>query len=148
MKRSSFIAAGLLALASLAPLPLGAVWMALAPRWGAFRARRGLLTALTWCATRVLLGALVLGVLALLYVVVGAWCGRFTDRPEAHGIGLPLGILLVIQLIPPGIMAEHRAVAQRATYPRRNIIAAAVIVVIWLVALAAVGSIFYRLLLQ
>lgn len=35
-----------------------------------------------------------LGVLALLYVVVGAWCGRFTERPEAQTIGLPLGLIV------------------------------------------------------
>ncbi len=34
------------------------------------------------------------GVLALLYVIVGAWSGRFTDRPEAHGIGLPMGLIV------------------------------------------------------
>lgn len=35
-----------------------------------------------------------LGVLALLYLAVGAWCGRFADRPEATTIALPLGLIV------------------------------------------------------
>jgi rod shape-determining protein MreD len=35
-----------------------------------------------------------LGVLALLYLAVGYWCGRFVDRPEAESLGLP--VLLVV----------------------------------------------------
>ncbi len=35
-----------------------------------------------------------LGVMALLYLAVGAWCGRFADRPEASTIGLPLGLIV------------------------------------------------------
>jgi len=35
-----------------------------------------------------------LGVLALLYLAVGVWCGRFTDRPEASTIALPLGLIV------------------------------------------------------
>jgi rod shape-determining protein MreD len=31
-----------------------------------------------------------LGVLALLYLAAGYWCGRFTDRPEAESFGLPV----------------------------------------------------------
>ncbi len=34
-----------------------------------------------------------LGVMALLYLAVGAWCGRFVDRPEASTIVLPLGLI-------------------------------------------------------
>lgn len=53
----------LLALASLLPVPLGAVWMALAPALPPFRARRGALAAITWVATRVLFAVLVWGLL-------------------------------------------------------------------------------------
>ena len=35
-----------------------------------------------------------LGVLALLYLAVGVWCGCFTDRPEASTIALPLGLIV------------------------------------------------------
>lgn len=35
-----------------------------------------------------------LGVLALLYLAAGYWCGRFVDRPEAESLGLP--VLLVV----------------------------------------------------
>ncbi len=31
-----------------------------------------------------------LGVLALLYLAAGYWCGRFADRPEAESFGLPV----------------------------------------------------------
>jgi rod shape-determining protein MreD len=36
-----------------------------------------------------------LGVLALLYLAVGAFCGRYTDRPEAAGLVLPLSLMVV-----------------------------------------------------
>ena len=36
-----------------------------------------------------------LGVLALLYLAVGAFCGRYTERPEAAGVVLPLGLMVV-----------------------------------------------------
>jgi rod shape-determining protein MreD len=32
-----------------------------------------------------------LGVLALLYLLVGAWCGRYAERPEARTLWVPLG---------------------------------------------------------
>lgn len=35
-----------------------------------------------------------LGVLALLFLAAGYWCGRFVDRPEAESLGLP--VVLVI----------------------------------------------------
>ena len=46
---------------------------------------------------------------------------------------LPLAMMLVIRLIPPAVMAEHRAAAEAAP-PSRT--AAVVIVTIWLAALA------------
>lgn len=33
-----------------------------------------------------------LGVLALLYLAAGYWCGRFVDRPEAQSLGLPVAL--------------------------------------------------------
>jgi NADH:ubiquinone oxidoreductase subunit K len=41
-----------------------------------------------------LFGIGTLGVLALLYLAVGFWCGRFADRPEASTIGLPLVLIV------------------------------------------------------
>lgn len=35
-----------------------------------------------------------LGVLALLQLAVGAWCGRFADRPEASTLALPLALIV------------------------------------------------------
>jgi rod shape-determining protein MreD len=35
-----------------------------------------------------------LGVLALLYLAAGYWCGRFVDRPEAESLGLPMVLVL------------------------------------------------------
>lgn len=35
-----------------------------------------------------------LGVLALLYLAAGYWCGRFVDRPEAQSLGLPVALVL------------------------------------------------------
>jgi len=45
---------------------------------------------------------------------------------------VPLGILLVIKLIPPGLMAEFRAEADRRETKPRSIAAAAVIIAIWI----------------
>ncbi len=35
-----------------------------------------------------------LGVLALLYLAVGAWCGRYTERPEAASLRVPLALVV------------------------------------------------------
>ncbi|MBM3634110.1 MAG: rod shape-determining protein MreD [Actinobacteria bacterium] len=35
-----------------------------------------------------------LGVLALLYLAAGYWCGRFVDRPEAESLGLPVALVM------------------------------------------------------
>ena len=45
---------------------------------------------------------------------------------------VPLGILLVIKLIPAGLMAEFRAEADRRETKPRSIAAAAVIIAIWI----------------
>jgi uncharacterized membrane protein YkvA (DUF1232 family) len=47
---------------------------------------------------------------------------------------VPLGILLVIRLIPPDLMAEFRAEADRRDAKPRSIAAAVVIVAIWILA--------------
>jgi uncharacterized membrane protein YkvA (DUF1232 family) len=49
---------------------------------------------------------------------------------------LPLGILLAIKLIPPEIMAEHRAAAVAAEGRPASRAAAAVIIAIWIAAAA------------
>lgn len=52
-------------------------------------------------------------------------------------IVVPLGIALVIRMIPPEIMAEHRTVATAARDQSVNWKAAAVIVSIWVLAVGA-----------
>src|SRR3982751_6755084 len=44
---------------------------------------------------------------------------------------VPLGLLLVIRLVPSDLMAEFRAEAARREGEPRSIVAAAIIVVIW-----------------
>ncbi len=57
---------------------------------------------------------------------------------------VPLGVLLVIRLMPPEVLAEHRAAARAAAGPRpRSVVAAAVIVALWL----ALAVLAVRLLL-
>jgi uncharacterized membrane protein YkvA (DUF1232 family) len=51
---------------------------------------------------------------------------------------VPLGILLVIRLIPPDVLAEHRAAAEKRQAARPvSYVAAAFMVGIWLVAATA-----------
>jgi uncharacterized membrane protein YkvA (DUF1232 family) len=49
---------------------------------------------------------------------------------------LPLGIMLAIKLIPPEIMAEHRATALAAEGKPTSRVAAAVIITMWIGAAA------------
>ena len=49
---------------------------------------------------------------------------------------LPLGIILAVKLIPPEIMAEHRAAALAAEGKPKSRAAAAVIIAIWVAAAA------------
>jgi uncharacterized membrane protein YkvA (DUF1232 family) len=49
---------------------------------------------------------------------------------------VPLGILLVVRAIPPEIMAEHRAAAQRMSARPVSRAAAAAIVLVWLTGFA------------
>jgi uncharacterized membrane protein YkvA (DUF1232 family) len=52
---------------------------------------------------------------------------------------LPLGILLVVRLIPPQVMAEHRALAEAARDRPISRSGAVAIVLIWLAAIAFAG---------
>ena len=56
---------------------------------------------------------------------------------------LPLAILLAIKMIPPGIMAEHRAAAVRAE-TKSSTGGALAIGTIWLVAIALSGWLVWR----
>jgi uncharacterized membrane protein YkvA (DUF1232 family) len=57
---------------------------------------------------------------------------------------VPLGILVVIRLIPTEIMAEHRAAAAAAHDRPVSRIAAVAIICVWVVALALSGWLAYR----
>jgi Protein of unknown function (DUF1232) len=61
---------------------------------------------------------------------------------------VPLGVLLVIKLIPPGIMAEHRALAAAAQDQPVSRGAAIAVVVIWLACAALAGWLCYHLLVN
>jgi uncharacterized membrane protein YkvA (DUF1232 family) len=60
---------------------------------------------------------------------------------------VPLGILLAVRLIPPNVMAEHRATALAASSHSASKIGAAVIVAIWLVMLGLSAGLAYRYIL-
>ncbi len=57
---------------------------------------------------------------------------------------LPLGIALVVWMIPAELMDEHRAAAERMQDRPVSRKAAAVIVLIWVLAIAGVGWLSYR----
>jgi uncharacterized membrane protein YkvA (DUF1232 family) len=57
---------------------------------------------------------------------------------------LPLGIWLVVRLIPVEIMNEHRAAAVLAEQIPRNMAGAVTIVLIWIVLTAGAGWLAYR----
>jgi uncharacterized membrane protein YkvA (DUF1232 family) len=57
---------------------------------------------------------------------------------------VPLGIIAVIKLIPPEIMAEHRAAAAAASESPTSRTAAIVIILIWLASIALVAWFVYR----
>jgi len=61
-----------------------------------------------------------------------------------EAILLPLGILLVVRMIPADIMAEHRAAAQAIAVRPRSLAGAAVIIAIWAVLSAGAGWLVYR----
>jgi uncharacterized membrane protein YkvA (DUF1232 family) len=57
---------------------------------------------------------------------------------------VPLGILAVVKLIPPDIMAEHRATAAITSERPISRVAAVVIVLLWIGSMALVGWLIYR----
>ena len=61
---------------------------------------------------------------------------------------VPLGLALAIRLIPPDVLAEHRAkAAQLLAGPRPSSwIGATIVLSIWVLALACLGSIAWHLL--
>ena len=59
---------------------------------------------------------------------------------------VPLGILLVIRLIPPEVMADHRSAAAAAQQLPVSRKAAAAIIGIWIASIAAMAWLAYRLL--
>jgi uncharacterized membrane protein YkvA (DUF1232 family) len=58
---------------------------------------------------------------------------------------VPLGIALVIRLIPPEVLDECRQRARTLEYKPVNKTAAAVVVLIWLLLAAAAGALVLRL---
>src|SRR5580765_5603757 len=59
---------------------------------------------------------------------------------------VPLGILLVVALVPPGIMAEHRATAAAAAEKPRSMAGAIVIIAIWAALCVLFAWLAYRAL--
>jgi uncharacterized membrane protein YkvA (DUF1232 family) len=57
---------------------------------------------------------------------------------------VPLGILIVVKLIPPEIMAEHRALAAAAQDQLVSHTAAIVIAIVWTACIVLAGWICYR----
>ena len=57
---------------------------------------------------------------------------------------VPLGILAVVQLIPPEIMAEHRATAATASQRPISRSGAVVIVLIWIASIAIIAWLGYH----
>lgn len=57
---------------------------------------------------------------------------------------VPLGILLVIRLVPPGLMAEHRAAAEKEKGLPKNWVAGAVIIVLWVGGIVLLGWLFLK----
>ena len=57
---------------------------------------------------------------------------------------VPLGILLVASLIPPGIMAEHRARAEAARERPQSTAGAIAVIAIWTVLCAFFAWLAYR----
>ncbi len=56
---------------------------------------------------------------------------------------VPLGIWLAVSLIPQEVMAEYRIRADEAEQRPRNTIAAIAVIAIWIIALAALGSVMF-----
>lgn len=56
---------------------------------------------------------------------------------------VPLGIMLVVRMIPPEIMAEHRALASAAQERPVSRTAAAAVALIWALSIALIGWLGY-----
>lgn len=56
---------------------------------------------------------------------------------------VPLGIALAVRLIPPGILAEHRATAELAVQTPVSRFAAVVMISIWLILVAVASWMIY-----
>jgi hypothetical protein len=56
---------------------------------------------------------------------------------------VPLGILIVVKMIPPEIMAEHRALAAAQARPVSPT-AGIVVAVVWAASIGLVGWLCYR----
>ena len=61
---------------------------------------------------------------------------------------VPLGILIVVKLIPPEIMAEHRALAASAQARPVSRTAALVIAIVWTACIVLAGWLCYRALVS
>src|ERR1700676_879880 len=59
---------------------------------------------------------------------------------------VPLGIALVVRMIPPHVMAEHRALADAAQHRPVSRVAAMVIVAVWILTLALAAWVVIRML--
>lgn len=57
---------------------------------------------------------------------------------------VPLGILAVVRLIPPEVMAEHRAAAALASERPVSRTAAAVVICVWVASIALAAWLGYR----
>lgn len=57
---------------------------------------------------------------------------------------VPLGVLAVVKLIPPQIMAEHRASAARVAEKPVSRTAAAIIILVWGLSIAVVTWLAFR----
>lgn len=57
---------------------------------------------------------------------------------------VPLGILLAVRLVPPDVMAEHRAAAERAREKPQSPGAAVVIIAIWTALCLGFAWLAYR----
>jgi len=57
---------------------------------------------------------------------------------------VPLGIMLIVRVIPTGLLAEHRKTASEMTERPVSRVAAIVIVAVWIVCLSFLTLQFYR----
>jgi uncharacterized membrane protein YkvA (DUF1232 family) len=57
---------------------------------------------------------------------------------------VPAGIALVVRLVPPAIMVEHREMASAAANRPASMVAAMAIVIVWMAAIALVAWLVFR----